>query len=798
MAKNDNLQDFLIDIADSIREKMGNEDLINPQDFSSKIKDLDSLEYLDVSKNQILYIDLILHSVYLKYKDIEANSININLTNKQENLLDIIQNVTQVAIDFKSPIKKVIDGISTSTNVKNIILKKLTAEQLDTVPRITKQDFYNLSEYEEWIDLGLPSGTLWASRNLGSNSIDNYGYYYAWGETQGRIATNFFYDDQYKYGEHYFETKYNNEDGICDLVLNDDAAYAVNNKSRMPSKYECNELFDNTTCKSETINNINGYRLTSNINGNSIFIPSTGHRQSGRTYNSEYINLWTNARADNYCCSGAQYMLASNKDKRINDTSRYAGMPIRAVLPIPKKSEDKFVDLGLPSKTLWATCNVGANSPEEYGNYYTWGDSENYDNNSSQQFTQENYKWYDNSGGMITKYCIDDKGIIDNLATIQLEDDAAYQSDNSCRIPSLLQIRELLSNTVPTETVLNGVSGRLFTSKINGNSIFIPAAGYYNNGILTNQGNRCEILSNQLACNTSTQNEYAYYSLDGYRSYYSTWYRWQGRSIRPVKIRPNVNLYDIAYWDGSSVKTTSKESWDSSLGTPIGVVVIASGVVPDGHARIVSLESITNNVWGYKTGDTGLSYYYTNIPIIDDTGTITEYKQNGYIPSDKQTGQTSYTDPYAKYVDYPLYSRLIPSPYLSNGTANPDYYRNAKISPNSYKTVVGDLDGLNNTQDLLKRDYSDAALKAWEYSDGASDIQWYLPAAGELGFLITRVVAINEILNMIGATPIKVAEKFWSSTEYSGEQAYRVDNTDGQIYSYDKEKSAKIRPFALI
>jgi hypothetical protein len=146
-----------------------------------------------------------------------------------------------------------------------------------------------------------------------------------------------------------------------------------------------------------------------------------------------------------------------------------------------------YVDLGLPSGLLWATCNVGANAPEEYGDYFAWGETQ----------PKEYYDWdtYQYANGtswvdpQLTKYCTDANygynGFTDNLTTLLPEDDAATVNWGSgWRMPTEEEWWELYNNTTVTWTTQNGVSGRLFTAS-NGNSLFLPAAGYrFNNGFV--------------------------------------------------------------------------------------------------------------------------------------------------------------------------------------------------------------------------------------------------------------------------------------------------------------------------
>ena len=138
----------------------------------------------------------------------------------------------------------------------------------------------------------------------------------------------------------------------------------------------------------------------------------------------------------------------------------------------------EYADLSLPSGTLWATCNVGASKPTEYGLYFQWGDTKGYtaeqagDEKGKKYFSWNDYKWWVN-GIEFTKYT--NKG--DKL---ELKDDAANANmGGDWHLPSLSQIDELIENTTSKWTKQNGVKGCLFTSKKNNTkSIFIPAAGY--------------------------------------------------------------------------------------------------------------------------------------------------------------------------------------------------------------------------------------------------------------------------------------------------------------------------------
>ena len=151
-------------------------------------------------------------------------------------------------------------------------------------------------------------------------------------------------------------------------------------------------------------------------------------------------------------------------------------------LAIAQAPEDvQAVDLGLPSGIRWASCNVGATTPEGYGYYFAWGETE-----SKKDYSWETYK-YANVGEFyhhkFTKYCTDassgDNGFIDNKTVLEPEDDAATANwGDVWRMPTDAEWTELREQCTWTWTAQNGVNGYQVASKTNGNSIFLPAAGF--------------------------------------------------------------------------------------------------------------------------------------------------------------------------------------------------------------------------------------------------------------------------------------------------------------------------------
>ena len=262
-------------------------------------------------------------------------------------------------------------------------------------------------------------------------------------------------------------------------------------------------------------------------------------------------------------------------------------------------------------------------------------------------------------------------------------------------------------------------------------------------------------------------------------------------------VPPPISLCDIAYWDGSKVKAVSQDKWNSDLGTPVGVVVIPEGFAPDGKARMISLSGQTTKMWrSSSTGtDTSLTNYEV-VPTTDNAGSITTgSNSSGYLPSDNFTGATSFVDSKAKYSQT---SNLIPSPYLGNDQTFNSEYSKTILSGDTNVNCLSDFNGLENTEYLQSLGaYYQAAQHCWSYSDGASNLQWYLPAAGELGFLVPRFNAINAAITAVGGVAVE-SLTFWSSSENSPKYAYCVGTGNGIVGNLGKTNNRDVRPFAVL
>ena len=194
------------------------------------------------------------------------------------------------------------------------------------------------------------------------------------------------------------------------------------------------------------------------------------------------------------------------------------------------------VDLGLPSGTKWANMNVGAEQPEDYGLYFAWGETVGYgsDTSDGRSFDWANYTWCNDSYNTQTKYCTDSSyGTVDNKTVLDLEDDAAYVNwGSSWRMPTITEIKELLNNTTSEWTTVNGVNGRKFTSKTNGNSIFLPAAGCRYGSELRYRASYGRYWSSSLnESDPFSARRLYFYSESAYPNFI---YRFIGFTVRPV------------------------------------------------------------------------------------------------------------------------------------------------------------------------------------------------------------------------------------------------------------------------
>ncbi len=336
-----------------------------------------------------------------------------------------------------------------------------------------------------YVDLGLPSGNLWAECNLGASSPEAYGDYYAWGETKPKQEYTRLNHKWYKEGASSLGyTKYNNEDGKMTLEDEDDAVIQnLGNGWRTPTLADFRELTNQklTTIKKTTLNGVAGYQITSKKNGKSIFIPFAGFKRDKPqtreiSADEEVAVCMTNLRRIDYMVYNAWSFAFQNDRIGRYGKLRPDGISIRPVkgpgMPVP----NNCVDLGLNSGLLWAKCNMGTTKPTEPGDYYAWGET-----STKKEYYSDNYKHFKvDSSIKVLKY--NEK---DGKTVLELEDDAANAYLGvGYRIPTKEDWEELLEDckweavttTLPeiVDPSQKKVIARWKVTGPSGNSIVLP------------------------------------------------------------------------------------------------------------------------------------------------------------------------------------------------------------------------------------------------------------------------------------------------------------------------------------
>lgn len=347
----------------------------------------------------------------------------------------------------------------------------------------------------EYVDLGLPSGNLWATCYLGASSPEAYGDYYAWGEVEPKQEYTYPNHKWYKEGAPSLGfTKYNNEDGKLTLEDEDDAVIQkLGNGWRTPTLADFRELTNQklTTIKKTTLNGVAGHQITSKKNGKSIFIPCAGFKQDkpqtrGEISSSEEVAIcMTNLRCIDYKVFNA-WSFAFQDDRIARYGKRRPdGISVRPVkgpgMPVP----NNCVDLGLNSGLLWAKCNMGTTDPTQPGDYYAWGET-----STKKEYYSTNYKHFKAKYNIeVLKY--NEK---DGKEVLELEDDVARVNLGvGYRIPTQKDWEELLEDckweavtTTLPEIVDPSQTKAIARWKVtgpNGNSIVLPTtSGFKSDG----------------------------------------------------------------------------------------------------------------------------------------------------------------------------------------------------------------------------------------------------------------------------------------------------------------------------
>ena len=463
------------------------------------------------------------------------------------------------------------------------------------------------------VDLGL--SVKWASCNVGANSPEDYGGYFAWGEVIPKkrySAANNSYKSYLKILPPYADAAHVNWGGSW----------------RMPTDAELTELCEQCTWTWTTQNGVEGYKVTSKSNGNSIFLPAAGDRRDSSLYGAgRYGSYWSSSLSNNpddawgmsfyylsdvgrgnhprYYGSTVRPVLDGDLTvttelvTQITETSAVAcgnitcSVPINDDLSVTERGFNiytysptiyntkivegsgigsfscnltnlqpnttycvrayainsigieygeeirfttkqptfengyEYIDLGLSVK--WATMNVGASSLEDYGDYFAWGETE-----PVEVYDLSTYKYCNGSSTSLTKYNTNSSyGTVDNKTQLDLSDDAAHVNwGGSWRMPTNAELTELRNNCTWKWTTQNGVKGYKVTSKSNGNSIFLPAAGYRNDSSLKYAGSDGNYWSSSLGQDYPYNARSVYFSSSDVSGNNDR--RSDGLSVRPV------------------------------------------------------------------------------------------------------------------------------------------------------------------------------------------------------------------------------------------------------------------------
>lgn len=422
----------------------------------------------------------------------------------------------------------------------------------------------------EYVDLGLPSGTLWATFNLGAAKPEDIGDSFQWGETTPNHSgqNKYYYDggtnNERGWTKYCWSTRHGYHgytDFISVLEPSDDAA-TVNwgNDWLTPTIGQWTELYENIPSTNAIQNGIYGKLFTAD-NGNTLFLPF-GVRNphvdgiAGRYWSSSLasgfsgddpVSAWQYYGVVDIDDNNNPNLNHSYNDKMVGNRDN-----LHCIRPVVNRdgtlNGHDYVDLGLPSGTLWATCNVGSNTPEGSGDYFAWGETE-----AKSTYEWANYKYCNEiqqTGGnnqiyyvaMLTKYCDNDyigyNGFVDNITTLEASDDVATVSWGSewC-MPTIEQWQELQDYTTHQWTTQNGVFGQLFTSA-NHKSIFLPAAGYKDSQL--QEADVCGHYWMTILAHNPRHAKRVKFDSDGIQYVYfngSYDWRYQGKTIRPVRSR---------------------------------------------------------------------------------------------------------------------------------------------------------------------------------------------------------------------------------------------------------------------
>ena len=282
--------------------------------------------------------------------------------------------------------------------------------------------------------------------------------------------------------------------------------------------------------------------------------------------------------------------------------------------------------------------------------------------------------------------------------------------------------------------------------------------------------------------------------------------------VRYNPLPPIIEAGTIVYYNGSALKYCKPTDWSSSLGTAVAVVVVPNNHTLDGTVRAMAVKGVnadgtsaTSDAsigWGPTGTDTGLPNL-NKVPNYNNTesGTINaedySYLSSNNTESGDFEGPIDCLDSNLHYsYDAEGDGFYLPNPYLPDGSPNPNF-RDTSIVTNN---ACADFNGASNTSVLvgLGAAYSAANACHLYSAPGIVAGEWYLPACGELAYIMPRFNQIQSSLSTVGGVQLVAASYFWSSSEYSSDDARYVDTYGGNVCYYGKDGTLYVRAFCSL
>ncbi|MBQ0096867.1 MAG: hypothetical protein KBS53_04370 [Bacteroidales bacterium] len=576
-------------------------------DYSGNAEISGSKKYLKIAKDKTLRFTFFLMPGYNGTTPVDVDDLTFKIVKADGSWISTklaYNDAAKAGVKFPCHKKSYVQGLLVPEGAQWIVKYDPTVQSWDTdtddinpmpetedAPFVTSWDTgidEELSlkpEHVKWIDLGLPSGKLWADRNVDANAEYEVGSYYSWGETElwytaieGNTVTMKPEYSQFNWSE--YAAKSNMKSILSNLTgtyaIYDVARLLYGNDCHIPSDNEFRELANNCYWRyvsSYDGQSVEGYMIFKAKNDadkgkytlkNPVYVPAATYSKSdthiflpfsgfitAKTVRSGNIDGGDPGKTAGYYLTsttgqvaltdshathaGFERFAVGTSSPTIATVPRHAGMPVRAVKQKQKTVE--YVEIG---GLKWATMNLGATKPEEPGLYFAWGDvAGQYAATTGTGAFTKSYEWANtpfNNGKTLAQ-----NTWFSNNQSLWITDDATLKPDYDAasvligggwRMPTKEDLNNLLSNTNQVKvTDYNGSGvGWICTSKTDDTkAIFLPATGYGSGTDLTSSGWGCYWSSTLTVTNKGNAERLTLgETVTGNNA------RWQGRCIRPV------------------------------------------------------------------------------------------------------------------------------------------------------------------------------------------------------------------------------------------------------------------------